>query len=548
MVGLNTKILSLMKTKSIFLSIMCTALLCTISSTAAPYTAKIDHVTVFINGAEIQQRVSLPLQAGDNTVVIENIAPHINEQSLQIALGGGVIVQNYAFSTDYLSADKRKMNTAVLEDSLRLAQDALADAERRISTLTQMQTLLQAGVNSSLTANSGVTTAVIDKNLQYYQTNALTLAKQLDDTKAEKTALDKRIKALQQQIRETGGLKVGKSGIVTLQVNSPKKQTINAGVTYFTYTAHWYPTYDLNITDLHSPIGLVMKAHVTQTTGLDWKQVNLTLSTGSPARSNVAPELGTWWLQQQVTRTRTLYAAKNMVMASAAMVTEDAEEAVYDEAPVASIQGYVAQSEQALSIEYAISLPYTIDGNGKEQIIALQERQLQDVTYNYYAAPSLDEQAYLVAYINGWQDQQLPDGRANLTYAGTYFGETMLAANNDEARVRLTLGDDKSIKIKREKTAHSSKTSGSNTQVSYTYTTTVRNDKREAITLTLKDRYPVSTAKEIQVSVSDKSTPRTTENKQTGIMSYALTLAPGETRTIELSYTVKYPKDWKIKL
>lgn len=529
------------------LSIVCIAVLSSICLWAAPYTAKIEHVTVFTNGAEIQQRVSLPLQAGDNTVVIENISPNINEQSLQIALGGGVIVQNYAFSTDYLSADKRKMNTAALEDSLKMAQDAQADAERRISTLTQMQTLLQAGVNSSLTANTGVTTATIDKNLQYFRTNALELAKQLDATKAEKANLDKRIKALQQQIRETGGLKIGKSGIVTLQVNSPKKQTINAGVTYFTYTAHWFATYDLNITDLHSPVGLVMKAHVTQTTGLDWKQVSLTLSTGSPARSNAAPELSTWWLQQQHNVYRS---AKTMALGTANFAVMDmaAEEDVAYEAPAASIQNYVAQSEQALSVEYAISLPYTIDGNGKEQIIALQERQLKDVTYNYYAAPALDEQAYLVAYINGWQEQQLPDGRANLTYAGTYFGETMLAANSSEARVRLTLGDDKQIKIKREKTAHNSKTSGSNTQVTYTFTTTVRNDKREAVNLTLKDRYPVSTAKEIQVSVSDKCTRPTTENKQSGILTYELNLAPGETRTIELSYTVKYPKDWRINL
>ena len=529
------------------LSFVCIAVLSSICLGAAPYTAKIEHVTVFTNGAEIQQRVSLPLQAGDNIVVIENISPNINEQSLQIALGGGVIVQNYAFSTDYLSADKRKMNTAALEDSLNLAQDALADAERRISTLTQMQTLLQAGVNGSLTANTGVTTATIDKNLQYFRTNALELAKQLDATKAEKANLDKRIKALQQQIRETGGLKIGKSGIVTLQVNSPKKQTINAGVTYFTHAAQWFATYDLNITDLHSPVGLVMKAHVTQTTGLDWKQVNLTLSTGSPARSNAAPELSTWWLQQQHNVYRS---AKTMALGTANFAVMDmaAEEEVAYETPAASIQNYVARSEQALSVEYAISLPYTIDGNGKEQIIALQERLLKDVTYNYYAAPAMDEQAYLVAYINGWQEQQLPDGRANLTYAGTYFGETMLAANSSQARVQLTLGDDKQIKIKREKTAHNSKTSGSNTQVTYTFTTTVRNDKREAINLTLKDRYPVSTAKEIQVSVSDKCTRPTTENKQSGILTYELNLAPGETRTIELSYTVKYPKDWRINL
>ena len=121
------------------LSILCIAMLSSICLWAAPYEASIEHVTVFTYGAELQQRVSLPLQAGDNTVVIENIAPNINEESLQIALGGGVIVRQYAFSLDYLNADKQKMNTAALEDSLKLAQDALADCERRIATLTQMQ-------------------------------------------------------------------------------------------------------------------------------------------------------------------------------------------------------------------------------------------------------------------------------------------------------------------------------------------------------------------------------------------------------------------------
>jgi len=518
--------------------------MCSMNSFATPYTASIEHVTVFTSGAELEQRVSLPLQAGDNTVVIEGLSPYINEQSLQIALGGGVIVQQYAFSTDYLSADKRRMSTAALEDSLKLAQDAMQDAERRISTTTQMLTLLQAGVNSTLTANSGVTTATIDKNLQYYRTNSLELSKQLDATKAEKAALDKRIKALQQQIKENGGLKVSKSGIVTLELNSPKKQTITAALKYFTPRASWYATYDLSIASLQSPINLLMKAHVSQTTGIDWQKARLTLSTGNPSRSNEAPELSTWWLQQQVSRPRTMYAAKNMVMASAV-----AEEAAFDEElATGSVGNYVETTEQAIAIEYAISLPYTIAGNGKEQMIALKEKQITDVSYTYYAAPRVDESAYLVAYINNWSALSLPDGTANITYNGTYYGESRLASNSDEARIRLTLGDDKQVKIKRELTAHNSKQSGNNKQVSYTYTTTVRNDKKEAVSLTLTDQYPISTAKEIQVSVSDKNTPATTIDKQTGILTYELNLAPGETRTIELSYTVKYPKDWRINL
>ena len=402
--------------------------------------------------------------------------------------------------------------------------------------------------NFNLTANTGVTTATIDKNLQYFQTNALEFAKQLDATKAEKTDLEKRIKALKQQIKEVGGRQYNKSGIVTLELNSPKKQTVTAGIKYYTEAAAWTVTYDLNISDLHSPIGLVMKAHVSQYTGLEWKNVNLTLSTGRPSSGNEAPELSTWWLQQQVARVRSTYAAKNAVYATLG-VAAVAEDEVADLAPqAASIQQFVEQSEQALSVEYAISLPYTIAGSGKEQIISLQERQLDDVAYNYFTVPAMDESAYLVAYINGWQQQQLPDGRASLTYNGTYYGETMLATNSDEARVRLTLGDDRQIKIKRELTAQNSKTSGSNKQVTYTYTTTIRNDKSEQVNITLKDRYPVSTAKEIQVSVGDKTTRATNDDKSAGILTYDLKLAPGESKQIVLSYTVKYPKEWRINL
>lgn len=519
-------------------------MLCSMSSMAAPFAASIDHVTVFTSGAELEQRVSLPLQAGDNTVVIEGLSPYINEQSLQIALGGGVIVQQYAFSTDYLSADKRRMNTAALEDSLRLAQAAQQDAERRISTLTQMLTLLQAGVNSTLTANTGVTTATIDKNLQYYRTNSLELAKQLDTTKEEKSAIERRIKALQQQINENGGLKVSKSGIVTLQLNSPKKQTITAALKYFTPRASWYVTYDLNIASLQSPINLLMKAHVSQTTGIDWQKARLTLSTGHPARSNEAPELNTWWLQQQVVRPRMMYAAMNdaVVSASSKMGLDE------EELATGSIGNYVETTEQAISVEYAISLPYTIAGNGKEQMIALQEKQITDVAYSYYAAPRMDESAYLVAYINNWSALNLPDGNANITYNGTYYGESRLADSSSSERIRLTLGDDPQVKIKREKTAHSTKQSGNNKQLAYTYTTRIRNDKKEKITITVTDQYPVSTAKEIQVSTGDKDTPATTYNKQTGIVTYELTLAPGESKELVLSYSVKFPKDWRINL
>ena len=61
------------------------------------------------------------------------------------------------------------------------------------------------------------------------------------------------------------------------------------------------PKYDLRANNTTDPIGLTYKADVFQNTGIDWKNVTLTLSTGNPTVNNTQPELSTWFLyfQQQ---------------------------------------------------------------------------------------------------------------------------------------------------------------------------------------------------------------------------------------------------------
>ena len=44
------------------------------------------------------------------------------------------------------------------------------------------------------------------------------------------------------------------------------------------------------------PLAITWKANVSQNTGVDWKDVNLTVSTGDPTLGAVKPELGTWYL------------------------------------------------------------------------------------------------------------------------------------------------------------------------------------------------------------------------------------------------------------
>lgn len=211
---------------------------------------------------------------------------------------------------------------------------------------------------------------------------------------------------------------------------------------------------------------------------------------------------------------------------------------------------FVTQAETDLNIAYNIDLPYTIPGNGKEQIIDLQTKETS-AEYKYYCAPKLDTETYLLAEISDWQKLNLLSGKANITYEGTYVGESQIDASSTQQKLTLTLGSDKRVSVKREKMQDFSsiKFLGNDTKQAFTYKLTVRNSQNKAIKMVLKDQYPISMQKEIEVELLAKETTPWTANKEDlGVITWEEELKAGETKTYQMSYTVKYPKGRKVNL
>jgi hypothetical protein len=82
--------------------------------------------------------------------------------------------------------------------------------------------------------------------------------------------------------------------VVTIQ----SKAITNAAfmLNYFVDKAGWYPTYDIRVKDITQPITMAYKANVYQSSGEDWKDVKLTLSTADPKQNGEKPNLPTWYL------------------------------------------------------------------------------------------------------------------------------------------------------------------------------------------------------------------------------------------------------------
>ncbi|MDO4191081.1 MAG: DUF4139 domain-containing protein [Bacteroidales bacterium] len=576
--------------------------------------AKLTEATVYPNGATMTLTANIAVKAGSNDIVIEGLSPYIDRNSLKVSASNGVVIASSEFATDYLKTSTEAKDLASLRDSLNSYKNKQQQLERDIKVQQQLLSMLTNGTSHNMdTKDQTITTADINANMELYRQKAPGILTAVANAEADLTKTKERIKALTNQITQDER-KVGqkRSGIVTLALNSPIATNTTFTIQYYTGNASWTPCYDINIKDAKSDVNITAKAKVTQTTGLDWEHVKLTLSNATPSRNIKAPTLYAWMLDYERPMVRTA----NTIHNSKAAPESDEEEVIMDtysvNASVASVRSasvaaqqtplylvnnviyngdiseidpativsievmddndahkqfgnradvgvinittktmtdYVQMNESEMNLNYTISLPYTIPGNGKAQTIELKKHTIKADFY-YYTAPKLDQQVYMMAKLNNWERLGLLSGEATINYQGTFLGSTFLDTHSTNKDINLSLTQEKQISVKRELNAalSSTKTTGNTTTVTRSYTITVRNQRSSTTNMMVKDQYPVSLRKDIEVKVMTVEPATTTNNAQTGILTWESTLAPGESKNFVVTYVVKYPKDQDIRI
>lgn len=211
------------------------------------------------------------------------------------------------------------------------------------------------------------------------------------------------------------------------------------------------------------------------------------------------------------------------------------------------LEDYISVTDSELNVNFDIELPYDVPTNGKEQTATLKEYQVP-AAYKYYAVPRLDKDAYLLAEVADWEKLNLLPGDANIIFEGTYVGKSFIDPASTFDTLNLTLGRDKRVVVKKEKMVDYSsvKFMGSNKLQKIYYELTVKNNKKDTVRMLLKDQYPMSTNKDIEVSLLEDGGGM--NNKDIGVLTWKLELLPGESKKITFAYSVKYPKDKQLNL
>ena len=585
----------------------------------------IRNVVIFSSGARVERSASVTLLPGRTEIAFPGLSNQLDQQSVQLQSDANVTLLSVQTTKDFLHARKIEQEEASFINRSAVVKDKLDVDLKLLEVFKNEESMLNK--NEAIGGTSGVRTLELKEALDLHRQRLTEVYKQELDIQKRINSEQLESQRLTAELKEIGKKKDSVNYIVTALVDNKETKSVTFNLLYNVSDAGWYPTYDVRIADVVSPLNVMMNAHVFQRSGETWKDVSLRLSTGTPNDNATPSELQPWLLgfynpsvsfRRQAgtpgsvsgrvsnTSSEPLPGASVMLKDSRTGVATDANgyfklqnfspgttiivSAVgYESKEVAIKPGYygiilspakqelnevvvtasgIKRSASALSYNtdgakfkdnslqfasvatqyqptttiYKIEDKYTLETDGKATTIGIRQFEVPAI-YEYYTAPKIDPTAFLTAKVINWQDFDLQSGEASLYFEGSYLGKTYIDLSTTLDTLALSLGKDNGIKISRKlaKEYSSKRFIGSNRTDSRQYEISLRNTTRVPITITVKDQFPVSITKEI--SVNELNAPDAQIDKETGIVTWLLTIPPGQEKKLALSYNVKYPKD-----
>jgi uncharacterized protein (TIGR02231 family) len=512
-------------------------------------TSTVDAVTVYPDGASVTRVISLDLPSGDNTLVAKDFPLTLDPSSLRVEgeagskLTIGPIDARSPRAAPPANMSELDKRIEALKDERANLQGAIAAATARRKFAERFAEASPAGIGEK-----GEARPIAEWRAAFAAVSEEVAAADtaIRDAERKQRDIGREIARLESDraIKPPSKLEVR----IDLATAAATRATLR--VTYAVRNARWAPLYDARLDtgakDRKPALELVRRAEITQTTGEDWSNVALAVSTVRTARGGNAPELNSLIVQYPQPPRPALVGA-----------VSERPQALLRSAPAASAPEPVTKSaeEQQATVEVGgFQVTFRIPGRvslgaseGAKSLRVSTATIAPDLAIR--SVPVLDPTAFLEASFKQGEDAPLLPGQVAIYRDGMFVGRGRMAAASKDETVRLGFGADDKVKIERSVVSRNEGSSGLIVTTSKTderaFKTSVRNGHEFPIRISVEDQLPVSENEEIQVEMLPSTTPPTATNlrDKRGVLEWAFEAKPGEVRDISFAWRLRWPKD-----
>jgi uncharacterized protein (TIGR02231 family) len=529
--------------------------------------SSISQVTVYTQGALINRQATLKLSAGEQKVVFADIIPVIDEDSLRVSGQGSAQVKilGASLKKEFLKESPAE-RVKQLQDEIQQVNDEIKRLNDTKLVLADKKAFLDSVrlFSKDQLPKDMVTkmppAAELESTLKFLDTKLRDNYKEIVDTELSIREAQKKLNALERELSSVSGYDRKQKVSIVVDVEVIKPGSLDLKVAYRVPAASWYPLYDARADFTKSQVELVSFGMVKQSSGDEWQDVEMLLSTAQVNVSGTMPEVESWFIRPYVPR-EVYKASRGAAPAKMQMSMMDTD-AMYSLGGVAeetvlkqeAVYSYAQTESKGVSVVYKLSRPATLKSDGSEYKLPISGQDLK-ANFEYSAYPKLSPYAYLVSKVTNAKDQQLLGGRVNIFLEGDFVGQGNIKTTGPNEEFDLYLGVDENVKIKRELLEKKTddviiaNIPSPNRKITYKFKVTVENYKSKKIKVNLFEAIPVSENEKIKVNIVNANIqPKDKEWKnKKGIWRWELELEPKAKSEIFYSYSVECPRDMDIE-
>lgn len=519
-------------------------------------TSIIDTVTVYPDGAIVTRVIAIDLASGDSTLVAKDFPLSLDPSSLRVEGEAGAKLTIGTIDARPPRAAP-PVNLPELDKRIEALKDERADLQGAIDAAAARRKFAQRFAEAS---PAGLGEKGEARPITEWRAAFTAVAEEVAAAETAIRDADRKQREIDRHIAQLEADRSAKPPSkleVRIDVASAAATKATLRVTYAVRNARWLPLYDARLDtgakDRKPQLELVRRAEVTQSTGEDWSNVTLGVSTVRIARGGSAPELGSLVAQYpQVPKPRALGSVADTTMPAPAQMQRKMQSLTVptEQADMPAR----ADEQQAVAEIGDFQATFKIPGRvslgaaeGAKSLKIAATTVPADLAVR--AAPVLDPTAFLEASFKQTDDTTLLPGKVAIYRDGVFVGRGKLSASAKDDIVRLGFGADDKVKVERAVLKRNEGSAGLLLTTSKTderaFKTTVRNGHDFPIHVAIEDQLPVSENDEIVVEMLPATTPPTAKDirDKRGVLEWSFDAKPGEVKDINFAWRARWPKD-----
>ena len=524
---------------------------------SAGTSSRIAQVTVYPGSATVERVARVA--AGARSFTFGCLPASLDSASLQVQADAAVRVGEFHIETK--DRDVTPECASPLEGQIRSLEDQIAQvkAEQEALQLAQRYLGNVAGAAPGTPEPSKAEARLAPASAAQITATAEALRQSAQNAHQRQHQLERRQQALELALKplltEQSRVASQQAQVVSVTVNLATAQEAPLRLSYQVRGPSWQPSYRATLHADKASVQLERLALVAQSSGEDWSNVQLTLSTGQPERATQGRLPRPWTLDVAPPPRPAAPAAAMMLMAPAPAPTMQDHQArktraIVFEQDMPSFD--VSVFNKGFATEFAVPQRISVPSSGQRVTLALGSQQTNAQLFTRIA-PAEEEAAYLVAQLQTppgvW-----PAGPVGLYRDGAFVGNGRLDfaanTNSNTQGSSLWFGRDELVQVRAsapEQMTSSTGLTGARTERRSQHSYHINNRHSSPVTLQVLHAAPVSRHEKIEVESHYQPAPHSTAwNGQPDTIVWQQALAAGSGTSFSAEHTIRHHKELEL--